>query len=179
MINQHLLSVIQNLNYLIDSGYTEEEIDQDIHRFFNSYTMEYLGKMKDFSDYTIIKEKIRNTGKNLKSLMNSISKSVDNNIDTLRDNVHDLSELQNFRKSYPFYVKKDHPKEALKFYKELEEETYNLTRAGKLLSRTRHTIKRFQENNLNGFIDRGDNRVTKQEVYLYYVASIIKKKGIQ
>jgi hypothetical protein len=74
-------------------------------------------------------------------------------------------------------VKSKHPKEAIKFFDKLDKEDleYTYSKAGELLGLTRQTIGTYVKNDSHGFRNTGKKKVTKMEIYNYYVEYLCKK----
>jgi hypothetical protein len=180
MINPNLQSVFMHLNYLYNSGVSKEEIERDVKRFFDSYTMEYLGKMKDFSDYSSVKRKMESTRDDYAHLLQTIKSSVDKILLTLDKNVKEIKEIKDFNEEYPFYVNNFDPVEALDFFdllnkEDKEDKGINFTKGAELLKISRQTLSTWVSNELNGFKKKNSKKVSKQELYLYFLTTLENK----
>jgi len=177
MIDQRLQSIFMNLNYLYESEVTEEEIEKDVKKFFDAYTLSYLGLIKDFSDYSVVKRKMIKTRDEYCHLLQTIKVSIDKILLTLDKNVDGIKETFEFRKEYPIYVRLNHPKEAIKFFEKIDKEDienkgFSYSKASKLIGISRQTISNWSKKGINGFTFKGELKVSKQELYDYYEKKI-------
>ena len=172
MINPYLQQVFMNLNYLYNSGVKLEEIEKDVKKFFDAYTIQYLGQMKDFSDYSVVKRHMEKTRDEYSHLTQTIKKSVDNILSTLDKNVKDIKEVSDFSNDYPIYVSNQDPTDAIEFFDMIDN-----TKAANLLGISRGTLYNWLETSSNGFKKRSKKLITKEELYRYYLSTLIKKNS--
>ena len=182
MINPYLQQVFMNLNYLYNSGVKLEEIEKDVKKFFDAYTIQYLGQMKDFSDYSVVKRHMEKTRDEYSHLTQTIKKSVDNILSTLDKNVKDIKEVSDFSNDYPIYVSNQDPTDAIEFFdmidkEDKEDKGFNYTKAANLLGKSRGTLYNWLETSSNGFKKRSKKLITKEELYRYYLSTLIKKNS--
>ena len=182
MINPYLQLVFMNLNYLYNSGVKLEEIEKDVKKFFDAYTIQYLGQMKDFSDYSVVKRHMEKTRDEYSHLTQTIKKSVDNILSTLDKNVKDIKEVSDFSNDYPIYVSNQDPTDAIEFFNMIDKEDkedkgFNYTKAANLLGKSRGTLYNWLETSSNGFKKRSKKLITKEELYRYYLSTLIKKNS--
>jgi hypothetical protein len=180
MINNYLLQVFKNLNYLYSSDIRKEEIEKDVKRFFDAYTIEYMGKLNDFSDYLVVKRKMEKTRDEYTHLLEVIKKSVDTILKTIDKNIIDLKDISDFRKKYPDYVSIQDPTEAIEFYDNIDKEDpsdlgINITKSSKFIGVTRQTLSTWRKNEFKGFKRRQDQKVSKKELYYYFLSTLKRK----
>lgn len=181
MINPHLQQVFMNLNYLYNSGTKMEEIEKDVKKFFDAYTIQYLGQMKDFSDYSVVKRHMEKTRDEYTHLLQTIKSSVDKILTTLDKNVKEIKEVSDFSKDYPVYVSNQDPTDAIEFYDLLEKEDkdnkgFNFTKGAELLGISRQTLSSWVQDGLYGF-KKNSRKVSKEELYRYKLSNLIKKNS--
>ena len=182
MINPHLQQVFLNLNYLYNSGVEMEEIEKDVKKFFDAYTIQYLGQMKDFSDYSVVKRHLEKTRDEYSHLTQTIKKSVEKILSTLDRNVKEIKEVSDFSNDYPIYVSNQDPTDAIEFFDMIDKEDkgdkgFNYTKAANLLGISRGTLYNWLETSANGFVKRTKKLITKEELYRYYLSTLKKKKS--
>jgi|LakMenE18May11ns_1017448.scaffolds.fasta_scaffold9846657_1 hypothetical protein len=182
MINPHLQQVFMNLNYLYNSGVKMEEIEKDVKKFFDSYTLEYLGQMKDFSDYSVVKRHLEKTRDEYSHLTQIIKKSVETILSTLDRNVKEIKEVRDFSDDYPIYVSNQDPTDAIEFFdmidkEDKEDKGFNYTKSANLLGISRGTLYNWLETSANGFVKRTKKLITKEELYRYYLSTLKKKNS--
>ena len=174
--NRQLELLLLNLTYLVNEGEIDtDEIEHDVEVYVRTHSGIQLSVSPEHTK--MIKEKLKGmrdiTSYTLKSIINSFNKQIEG-IDDMKK---DIKDIQGFRSKYPFYVKIKHPKEAIKFFDKLDkgEVEYTYSKAGELLSLTRQTIGTYVKNETHGFRNTGKKRVTKQEVYIYFLENKTKK----
>ena len=182
MINPYLQQVFMNLNYLYNSGVKLEEIEKDVKKFFDAYTIQYLGQMKDFSDYSVVKRHMEKTRDEYSHLTQTIKKSVEKILSTLDRNVKEIKEVSDFSNDYPIYVSNQDPTDAIEFFNMIDKEDkedkgFNYTKAANLLGKSRGTLYNWLETSSNGFKKRSKKLITKEELYRYYLSTLIKKNS--
>jgi DNA-binding protein Fis len=171
-----------NLNYLYNSGVEMEEIEKDVKKFFDAYTIQYLGQMKDFSDYSVVKRHLEKTRDEYSHLTQTIKKSVEKILSTLDKNVKDIKEVSDFSNDYPIYVSNQDPTDAIEFFDMIDKEDkgdkgFNYTKAANLLGISRGTLYNWLETSSNGFVKRNKKLITKEELYRYYLSTLKKKNS--
>ena len=182
MINPHLQQVFMNLNYLYNSGVKMEEIEKDVKKFFDAYTIQYLGQMNDFSDYSVVKRHLEKTRDEYSHLTQPIKKSVEKILSTLDKNVKDIKEVSDFSNDYPIYVSNQDPTDAIEFFdmidkEDKEDKGFNYTKSANLLGISRGTLYNWLETSSNGFVKRNKKLITKEELYRYYLSTLKKKNS--
>jgi predicted transcriptional regulator len=174
--NRQLELLLLNLTYLVNEGEIDtDEIEHDVEVYVRTQTGIQLSVSPEHTK--MIKEKLKGmrdiTSHTLKSIINSFNKQIE----SIDDMKKDFKDIQDFRSKYPFYVKIKHPKESIKFFDKLDKEEveYTYSKAGELLGLTRQTIGTYVKNETHGFRNTGKKRVTKQEVYIYFLENKTKK----
>ncbi len=175
--SKQLETIFNQLAYMVNAGKIDiEQIEHDVDVYVKHYTGIQL---------SVSPERTKNIKNNLKGmrdtmslLMKSIITSLNKQIDYFDELKSTLSDIQDFTAKYPFYVKPRHPKEAIKFYDNKlinEKEEITQIKAGELLGLSRQTIGTYIKNESHGFRNTGNKKVTKMEVYNYFVEHLCKK----
>lgn len=175
--NKQLENIFTQLAYMVNVGDIDlEEIEHDVEVYVKHYTGIHLSVSPEHTKN--IKQNLKGMRDIMSHLLKSIIVSLNKQIDYFDDYKTTISHIQDFTSKHPFYVKPRHPKEAIKFYdNKLKDEKEDITqiKAGELLGLTRQTIGKYQKEETHGFRDTGKKKVTKMEVYNYYVEYICKK----
>jgi hypothetical protein len=175
--NKQLENIFTQLAYMVNVGDIDlEEIEHDVEVYVKHYTGIHLSVSPEHTKN--IKQNLKGMRDIMSHLLKSIIISLNKQIDYFDDYKTTISHIQDFTSKYPFYVKPRHPKEAIKFYdNKLKDENDDITqtKAGELLGLTRQTIGTYQKDESHGFRNIGKKKVTKMEVYNYYVEYICKR----
>jgi predicted transcriptional regulator len=175
--NKQLENIFVQLAYMVNSGEIDiEEIEHDVEVYVKHYTGIHLSISPEHTKN--IKQNLKEMRDTMSHLLKSIISSLNKQIEYFDDLKSTLSHIQDFTSKYPFYVKPKHPKEAIKFYDnnlkdEKEELTY--TKSGELLGLSRQSISKYVENETHGFRNTGKKKLTKMEVYNFFVEYLCKK----
>ena len=115
-------------------------------------------------------------------LIQTIKKSVDKILSTLDKNVKDIKEVSDFSNDYPIYVSNQDPTDAIEFFdmidkEDKEDKGFNYTKAANLLGISRGTLYNWLETSSNGFKKRSKKLITKEELYRYYLSTLITKNS--
>lgn len=175
--NKQLENIFTQLAYMVNVGDIDlEEIEHDVEVYVKHYTGIQLSVSPEHTKN--IKQNLKGMRDIMSQLLKSIIISFNKQIEYFDDYKTTISHIQDFTSKYPFFVKPRHPKEAIKFYdNKLKDENDDITqtKAGELLGLTRQTIGTYQKDESHGFRNIGKKKVTKMEVYNYYVEYICKR----
>lgn len=175
--SKQLETIFIQLAYMVNAGEIDiEEIEHDVDVYVKHYTGINLSVSPEHTKN--IKNNLKGMRDIMSHLLKSIITSLNKQIDYFDELKSTISHIQDFTAKYPFYVKPRHPKEAIKFYDNkltYEKDEITQIKAGELLGLSRQTIGRYVKDESHGFRDTGKKKVTKMEIYNYYVEYLCKK----
>lgn len=175
--NKQLENIFTQLAYMVNVGDIDiEEIEHDVEVYVLHYTGIQLSVSPEHTKN--IKQNLKGMRDIMTHLLKSIIISFNKRIDYFDEMKSTISHIQDFTSKYPFYVLPRHPKESHNFFdnklRDLEDDITQ-TKAGELLGLTRQSIGKYQKDESHGFRNTGKKKVTKMEVYNYYVEYLCKK----
>lgn len=160
----HMDMLFKYIRLISNSDYDIEDIQFKSQFFVDNLINDYMSLP---SSEETLKDSIHKMKKTITIILNSIEKGFEISIDLLDKNTNILKKLEKFRKQYPTYVRTNHPKEFLDFYKKLKKDEYDFSETGSILGLSRQTISKYVKNNEIG--STNNKKVSKENIYVFFV----------
>ena len=173
MKSNQLTQLLLSLKYISNEGLDDDDIQLGVKEFITSISLPHLNNS---NSYSFIKDDLIRTRENARNILNIIIVEINSTIKGLGKIQEGFSDLKQFREKYPFYVNSKAPKKALNFFDRLIKDEYTYSEASILLNITRQTMSKYVNDGMYGFKISTKKKVKREQIYTYYLKSILSSK---